>query len=121
MLTSSFTVLACAVAFGCGLALVHMRSKAAAPVAWWVAALHGLLGLAGLGLLALALRGPARGVAQGMGSFGMIGAALIAAAALIGGSIFLKHRRAQHAGALIGMHATLAIGGFVVLVAYVLT
>lgn len=120
MLIASFIVLACAVTFGCGLAVMHLRSEAA-PVAWWVAALHGLIGIGGLGLLALVLRGPARGVAQGTGSFGIIGAALIASAAIIGGNIFMRHRRGRRAGALIGVHATLAISGFVMLMAYVLS
>jgi O-antigen/teichoic acid export membrane protein len=120
MLTSAFIVLSCTIAFGCALALVHLRSGKAAPVAWWVAALHGLIGLGGLGLLALALRGPVRGLAQGTGSFGIISASLIASAAIIGGMILTRHRKGQHAGALIGVHATLAIGGFVMLAAYVM-
>lgn len=120
MLTAAFSVLACAVAIGCALALVHLRSYKAVPVAWWVAALHGLVGLSGLGLLALALRGPVRGLAQGTASFGIIAASFFVSAALIGGNIFARHRRGRHAGALIGVHATLAISGFVMLAAYVL-
>jgi hypothetical protein len=98
---------------------VHLTGKQAVPVPWWLGALHGLIGLSGLALLALSLRGPVRGLAQGTASFGAIGAGFIGSAALIGGNILLRHRRGKRAGGLIGVHATLAICGFVMLAAYV--
>jgi hypothetical protein len=119
MLTAAFIVLAVAVLLGSGLALVHLRSEAAARVPWWLAALHALLGLGGFCLLALALRGPPRGLDQGTGSFGMFSAALIAFAALAGGGVFWRRLKQRRAGALLGIHATLAVSGFVVLMAYV--
>jgi hypothetical protein len=117
MLTPAFIVIACAVGFGCILAVVHLRG-AAVPRLY--GALHAAIGLSGLALLALALRGPARGVAQGEGSFGIIATAFFASAAIIGGMMLARLRKGHRAGALIGIHATLAIGGFVILAAYVL-
>ena len=99
---------------------LHLRESAASPP-WPLGALHGLIALAGLGLLALALRGPPRGLDQGTGSFGTIAAALIALAALVGlMQLAARLRKKRLPGVLIGVHATLAISGFVVLLAYVL-
>lgn len=127
MLTAAFAILALAVLLGSALAVLHLRAQTSAAekpsgpaVPWAVGALHGLLGVGGLGCLLLALRGPARGVEQGTASFGAIAATLLALAALAGGAILLTHLRKRRPGALIGIHATLAIGGFVVLAAYLL-
>jgi hypothetical protein len=117
MLTAAFIVIACAVGFGCILAVMHLRGVAVRRL---LGALHALIGLSGLALLALALRGPARGVAQGEGSFGVIAAAFFASAAIIGGMMLARLRKGARAGALIGVHATLAISGFVMLAAYLL-
>ena len=119
MLIAAFIVLALAVLLGTVLAVLHLRGGAAAP--WPIGALHGLLGVSGLIVLILALRGPPRGLDQGVASFGAIGAALIALAALAGGGILVTHlRKGRRAGGLIGVHATLAVSGFVVLAAYLL-
>lgn len=119
MLNAAFVILIAAVLLGSGLAVVHLASKQTVPLPWWLGAVHGLIGLAGLGLLALALRGPVRGFTQGTTSFGAISAGFIGSAALIGLNILLRHWRGKRAGGLIGVHATLAITGFVVLTAYV--
>jgi hypothetical protein len=118
MLTAAFMTLAAAVLLGTGLAVAHLRSEIAAFVPGWLDALHAVIGLGGLGLLALALREPTRGLDQGTGSFGMISAALIALAALIGGAIFLRRLKQQCASALLTIHATLAVTGFVMFAAY---
>ena len=120
MLTAAFIVLAGAALLGAGLAVAHLRSKAAAPVAWWLGALHALTGLGGLGLLALALRGPVRGIGQGTELFGMIAAALIALAALAAGGMLARRLRNRPPGALLGLHAGLAVSGVVILAAYYL-
>lgn len=121
MLTLAFIIFAVAVFIGTGLAIPHARDTAGV-VPWPLGVLHGLLGFGGFIVLLLALRGPTRGMAQGTASFGMISAALFALAALIGLAIFnacrIRHRRA---GTLIGIHATLAVSGFVFLAAYVFT
>jgi hypothetical protein len=85
-----------------------------------LAALHGLVAIIGLCCLALALGGPPRGVEQGMDSFGLIAAALFTLAALVGVTMLTARIREKRiAGALIGIHATLAVSGFVILAAYV--
>ena len=94
MLTASFIVLGIAVLLGSGLAVLHLREGTAAP-ARPLGALHGLVAIAGLGLLALAA---------------LIGILLLAA----------RLRKRRLPGVLIGIHATFAVGGFVVLLAYVL-
>jgi hypothetical protein len=120
MLMAAFGVLGAAVLLGAGLAVQHLRTAKIPATPWPLAALHVALGLGGLGCLALALRGPPRGLAQGTASFGTISAVLIAAAALIGGTMLAARLRGRRqAAGLIGLHATLAIGGFVILLAYV--
>jgi hypothetical protein len=119
MLIAAFDILAIAVLAGAALAVLYLRRAGAAPPRW-LAGMHVVLALAGLGYLLLALRGPTRGLAQGTDSFGTIAAVLIALAALVGGAL-LAARLAKRppAGILVGIHATLAIGGFVFLTVYV--
>ena len=86
----------------------------------WPAIAHGLLGAAGFVVLLLGLRGPARGVAMGAGSFGTIAAAMLALALLAALAIIAAQvRRRPPATLVVAVHATLAIAGFVVLAAYV--
>jgi hypothetical protein len=60
------------------------------------------------------------GSIRGAGSFGMIAAVLIALAAVVGFALFsARLRKRRLSGMLIGIHATLAISGFVVLIVYV--
>jgi hypothetical protein len=117
MLLTAFYILSAAVVLGLGLSLFHLgvvpwRS-------WIVAALHGVVAATGLGVLVFALKGPVRGFAHGVDSFGEI-AALLAAAALLLGSIFLFFPKTSRHGWLIGAHATLGIAAFVFLSGYVL-
>jgi hypothetical protein len=120
MLIAAFIILGIAVSIGSGLAIQHLRTEGAKPPPWPLALLHGLFAIVGLGCLVLALRGPPRGLDQGTGSFGIIAAALIVMAALVGGWMLatriVKRRPAR---ILIGIHAMLAVGGFVILAAYV--
>jgi hypothetical protein len=121
MLSVAFAALAVAVLSGTALAAQYLRGGTEHPAPWTLAALHGVIGIGGLCCLVLALRGPARGLDQGTGSFGVIAVTLLALAALAGLGILLMRRgKKQPAGALIGLHATLAVSGFVVLAAYVL-
>jgi len=121
MLIAAFVILGTAVLLGSALAVLHLRTDGAAAPRWKLAALHGLLAIAGLGCLAIALRGPTRGLAQGTASFGIIAAALIALAALFGvGLVAMRIFKGRPAGMLIGIHATLAVSGFVILAVYVL-
>jgi hypothetical protein len=103
-----------------GLALVAL-SQIVRPAArvWWPGAVHGVLGLTGLAALLLGLRGPALGVEAGAGSFGLVAAGLVAAAALIGLTVFAARLgRRPPSTIVLGLHATFAIAGFVMLAAY---
>ncbi len=99
---------------------MHLR-EGAAPPPWPFGALHGLIAVGGLGDADVRAAGPPRGVEQGAGSFGMIAAVLLALAALIGlMQLAARLRQRRLSGGLIGAHATLAVGGFVILLVYVL-
>jgi hypothetical protein len=120
MLIAAFVILAGAVLLGSVLAVLHLQTESSTPP-WSLAALHGLLAIGGLSCLALALRGPTRGLDQGVASFGIIAALLITLAALIGVTILARRIfKARIPEVMIGVHATLALGGFVILAAYVL-
>ena len=119
MLIAAFDILAIAVLAGAALAILYLRRAGAAPP-WWLAGMHAVLALAGLGCLLLALHGPPRGLAQGTGSFGTIAAVLIVLAALVGGAVLAaRFAKRPPAGILVGIHATLAIAGFVIFTVYV--
>ena len=120
MLVAAFVILAVAVLLGSVLAVLHLQTKGRATPPWWLAALHGLLAISGLVCLALALRGPPRGLDQGTASFGLIATALITMAALVGGGLLAARVfKRRIGGTMIGVHATLAVSGFVILAAYV--
>lgn len=87
---------------------------------WLVAGvIHGLTGAVGLGLLVIALQGPRRGDAMGVGSFGVAAAVLFGLALLLGPLIRLLVRRVPHVGGvIIATHASLAITAFVLFLAW---
>jgi hypothetical protein len=120
MSVAAFLIVAAAVLSGSMLGVLNLRSEGRSAAPWLLAALHGLLGIGGLACLILALRGPAHELNQAIGSFGIIGAVLIALAALLGVSFMMTRLlKGRPPGILIGIHATLAVGGFVILAAYV--
>jgi|GEM_PF-2604304 len=120
MLIAAFVIVTLAVALGAVLAVMHIQMKSATMPRRQLAALHGLLALIGLGCLILALGGPPRGLDQGTASFGIIAAALFALAAVLGGGLLASRIfKGRIGGGLIGIHATLAVSGFVILAAYV--
>ena len=117
MLALAFVILTAAVLFGVVLALQRLRGS---RPAWQVGALHGVTGVAGLGALLAALRGPPRGVLTGVTSFGMAAAVLAAAALAVGLAIaVLGQRLRRGAGSMIAVHGALAITAYVLLLAYV--
>jgi hypothetical protein len=121
MLVVAFVILGGAVLLGSVLAVRHLQTAGAATPPWPLTALHGLLGITGLCCLALALLGPPRGLDQGTGSFGIIATSLLTLAALVGAGLLATHiLKRRLAGVMIGVHATLAVTGFVILTAYVL-
>ena len=118
VLLLSFVLLMVAALLGTALAGLHL--KGGLP-RWPFGVLHGLVGGVGLGALLLALHGPPRGEAMGVGSFGRVAAVLLAAALLAGLAVpLLRLRRRRVPGVVIGAHAFVAISGVVVLAAYTL-
>jgi hypothetical protein len=120
MLRTTAAVLTLAVALGSVLALWHMRAtEGRRGPPWLVGALHGVLGAGGLGALLLLLQGPRRGDAMGVGGFGTAAAVLFAAAAVAGVAVPLLIRRfPRGAGLTIAVHASLAITGYVLFLAW---
>src|SRR4029077_21813 len=114
MLLASFTMLLIAAASGSVLAMLGFRPEVPPPARVY-GVLHGCLGAGGFAALLVALRGPQRGVAMGVGSFGAIAAVLLGAA-LLAGLIMLaiRLRARQMPGLIIGIHATIAISGIVI-------
>ena len=113
----STLLLALAVMIGSWIAIDAVRR--AAPPKLAAALLHGLLALAGYALLVVALGGPPRGEAAGAGSFGLVAAVALALAALPGLLLFAQHLKGKRlGGGLIGLHASLAVTGFVILLTY---
>lgn len=119
-LIAAFAVLGIAVVLGAALFVRHLRNAPGGATAWRLAALHGLIGIAGLVCLLFALRHPPLRADQGAAGFGAISAVMIALAALFGAGIFVIRLTNKGVGAMIGIHATIAIGGFVILAAYIL-
>lgn len=121
MLIAALASLGAALLLGSVLAFLQLRMEGVGAPPWPLAKLHGLLAVGGLACLLLALRGPQRGLATGTASFGMVAAALIALAALVGLGMLAAHLlKSRFAVRLIGVHATLAVSGFVFLAAYAL-
>jgi hypothetical protein len=117
MLALAFWILAATVVLGSGLAFVHLRAARLPP--WPVGALHGVAGAVGLGVLILALQGPARGAEYGVAAFGPVAAVLAAMALAIGLIVLLLARRFKRAtGLAIAVHSTIAVTAFVLLSAY---
>ena len=122
MLNAALIILVIAVLFGSWLAVLHSAGRPAERTPLPLALMHAGLALGGLALLAVTLRGPARGADQGVAGFGVTAAGLLAVAAIIGAQIFVRFRlRKKSAGALIGVHAALAVSGVVILAAYILS
>lgn len=115
MISIAVWTLTIAVAAGTALGLWHLRASEGAsrpPLAAGIA--HGILGTIGLVILLIALRGPPRGVATGVASFGTI-ATVLFTASLITGLITLTLRRKP---IVMAIHAGIAITGYVLLLAW---
>ena len=83
--------------------------------------LHGSAAVLSYGVLVVALMGPPRGAAAGTQSFGITAAILLLVAAAIGLlSLVLHYRRKRMPGIAIGIHASVAIFGYVILAVYLL-
>ncbi len=120
MLIGAFAVLVIAAVLGGVLAVPHLRGGTAAP-GWGGGVLHGATGCNGFVALLVALAGPPRGEAMGVGGFGRVAAVLLALALLAGlGIVLARLRRRRVPGLLIGIHAMVAVSGVVILAAYTL-
>ena len=110
---------------GAALAILHTGLPGVPRPSWALGGLHGVLGAAGLAVLVVALwRQPGAAAAarakMGTGGFGAAAAWVLGLALLAGlGPILARIRRAPISGLVIGLHATLAIMGVVILAAYV--
>jgi hypothetical protein len=121
MLHAAFTILGIAVLLGAVLFVMHLRNTGAADATPWLAAVHGTIGVGGLVCLLFALSNPLLRPDQGTAGFGTISGVLLALAALFGAGIFVIRLASKgRVSALIAIHATIAISGFVILAAYVL-
>ena len=98
-----------------------MRAPALPP-SRVLASLHGIAALISYGALIDALLAePLRGVATGTQSFGIVAAILLLLAAAIGfASLWLHRKRKRMQGVAIGIHASVAIFGYVILAVYLL-
>jgi hypothetical protein len=111
-------ILTAAAAAGTLLAFWHLRATDTATRPSFAAGLaHGVVGTAGLGALLLSLRGPVRGVAAGVGSFGTMSAVLLAAAVLTGVFMLLLLPRRRKT-IVMAIHGGLAVTGYVLLLAW---
>jgi hypothetical protein len=118
MLSFAAILLGLAALGGLGLLALYQWVR---PVGWWrlPGVAHGLVGIAGFALLLGSLSGPPRGVEAGAGSFGLVAAALIGMALVAAAVAFWARWRGSKAGPLaLGLHATFAVGGLVLLAAY---
>lgn len=117
MITAAL-VLTAAALLGLGVLLLPLRWPALAA-AWLPGAVHGTCGVSGFVLLALSLGGPRRGVSMGAGSFGIVAAELFGATLLLATMMAVARRRRRRPNILVvGLHATLAVGGLTLLAAY---
>jgi hypothetical protein len=118
MLSLALALLSLAVLIGVAIGIRFLGDRRLPSRA--IGAVHGLLGASGLSALILSLAsGAGTGDRYGTASFGPAAAILAALAALAGAGIALLGRRTPRSiGFLIGVHASLAITAYVLLLAY---
>jgi hypothetical protein len=115
MLKSAFALLCAAVLIGAGLAVAYLRGPQAKPPHRIIALMHGLIGAAGLAVLLVTLRRGLPHTGMGTSGFGVISAALLGTAFVLGVALAVSWRSRRPPSAFIGFHASLAIAGFVML------
>lgn len=117
MLTLAFWLITLAVAIG---VLLALRAQGAGAPPGRLPALHGVVAVAGLVVLALAVTaGRGSPDRYGTAAFGPAAAILGALAVVIGLTMFVRRRRGRGVGFLIGVHATVAVIAYSLLLAYV--
>jgi hypothetical protein len=119
MLYATMAALMLAVVFGLWLSSLHLLQEKPPPHIGWVGALHGLVGASCVVLLWITLRRPVHGTVQSVGGFGWTAFWMLALTLLGGLTIASFYLRKQTPGpVLIALHATLGIGGAVMLAAW---
>jgi hypothetical protein len=119
MLRLSLILLGIAMLFGFVLAAMNLRTSDKAPPLL-VRVMHGVLGAAGLVALLLTMGTPPQGANAGVDTFRLDAAVLLGAALLLGLGILVTFRVApKSAGAVIALHAIVAMFGLAILAAYV--
>lgn len=115
MLTLALWILAAAVAAGIALSCFYLLERPIRGAARLGVHAHGLLGIVGTGLVAARLIGGA----PDPQNFGRI-ALWMLGLALSGGLVILAAalRRRRAPGLVVALHATVGMGGFVILLAY---
>jgi len=104
--------------FGFVLAALNLRTSDRAPP-FLVRLAHGVLGGTGLAALLLTMGEPAHGANHGVGTFRIDAMVLLGTALLMGLGILVTFRVApKSAGAMIALHATIAMFGLAILAAY---
>ena len=115
MLTWALWILPAAVAAGIALSCFYLLERPIRGAVRLGAHAHGLLGLSGTGLLAASLLGGAPDPQNfGRIALWMLGLALFGGLVIIAAT--LRRRRAP--GIVVALHATVGMGGFVILLAY---
>jgi hypothetical protein len=107
------------VAAGLGLVLAFPYLRGTRTRGQLPAIVHGSCGAAGFCFLVAALQGPRRGDAMGVGSFGVAASVLFGIALAIGPVVpLLRGRSPRGAGTILGVHASVAITGLVLFLAW---
>ena len=117
-MTLAAILLGLTVLFGISLLVMPQRVRRRGRV-WLPKAAHGIFGIIGFLVLLRTLGEPPSGVNSGVANFGVFAAWLIGAALLLGCFAFaVRWRRRPVSSVVIGIHATLAVAGLVMLGAY---
>lgn len=120
MIGIPFYILLGAVLMGAALAVHYARGPTAKRPHPAIPLTHAALGLVGLTMLLFVLRGGLPPTDTGTSDFGGIAAALFGLALAFGLMIaFAAWRGRRPGGVLVGTHASIAIAGFVLLIALV--
>ena len=119
MLVAAVAILGVAFALGLWLGSLYMLFERPPSRLTAVSIVHGIVGAAGIAVLLLALRGPARGVKYGAGAFGSFSAGLLVAALAGGLTLLAAHlRRRPVPVGLVAIHGMFAVVGYVLLCTY---
>jgi hypothetical protein len=123
MFTLSLVIFAIAALGGVALAVLHFRAEGREHPPTALALLHGVVAVVAVLLLLIGIGATANGFAAGFSSLAIIALLLFALAALGGAYMFFgRHLRGEPLPTpVVVIHALVAVTGFVVLLAYVVS